>query len=349
MKRISVIILFLCTFLVLGPHFAIAQSSSGEKVLIASLYGQDGRLASGNYPVSITTHPETDTGSLDFRTMETGTLLKITSTDNNGKWIIAEVFNKRMFTPPTAIEISNEAAAELGMQTHMSIGRALVKIEKVTATSDTSRPATQLPVPASQEPSVAPLAQIPPSPPPPVVTPPAAVPVQPAKRMEPIPSEPKPVMPVTPPLVQQQPFVQPPIQQQPPQLPAMPPQQPWQQPAPQQPWQQPTWQQVPQATAPVVTPPAPMPQARYSRAVLIPSITPSPEKNYRLQVGAFSVPRNALEAFDRLKNHGLNPMYERHENTYRVVLPGISGEHVDALTDLLGYAGFKEAIIREER
>jgi rare lipoprotein A len=70
---------------------------------------------------------------------------------------------------------------------------------------------------------------------------------------------------------------------------------------------------------------------------------------YRLQIGAYSVPRNAVEALERLKNAGLNPAYERLEDLYRVVLPGIHGNELPYITEKLGAAGFREALIREEQ
>jgi rare lipoprotein A len=82
--------------------------------------------------------------------------------------------------------------------------------------------------------------------------------------------------------------------------------------------------------------------------MLIPPIDPVPNKLYRLQLGAFSVPRNAVEALEKLKNAGLNPAYERQGDLYRVVLPGIRGNEVLYIADKLGAAGFKEALIREE-
>jgi rare lipoprotein A len=72
-------------------------------------------------------------------------------------------------------------------------------------------------------------------------------------------------------------------------------------------------------------------------------------KRYRLQIGSYKIPRNAVEAFDKLKNAGLEPAYERHEEYYRVVLAGIPGEDVPAIAEKLGAAGFREALIREER
>jgi rare lipoprotein A len=71
-------------------------------------------------------------------------------------------------------------------------------------------------------------------------------------------------------------------------------------------------------------------------------------KHYRIQVGAFKVERNALDAFDRLRSGGLNPAYERSGEFYRVVLAGVRADDVPAVAEKLGAAGFREAIIREE-
>jgi rare lipoprotein A len=72
-------------------------------------------------------------------------------------------------------------------------------------------------------------------------------------------------------------------------------------------------------------------------------------KQYRVQVGAFRVARYASEAFDKLKNLGLNPAYEQYEGAYRVVIPGIRPEQIPALAEQLGTAGFAEILVREER
>jgi rare lipoprotein A len=72
------------------------------------------------------------------------------------------------------------------------------------------------------------------------------------------------------------------------------------------------------------------------------------DKLYRLQVGAFLVPRNALDAFDRLRAAGLNPRYEQSGEFYRVVLAGLRARDIPAIAQTLGNAGFREAIIREE-
>jgi rare lipoprotein A len=65
-------------------------------------------------------------------------------------------------------------------------------------------------------------------------------------------------------------------------------------------------------------------------------------------VGAFGVPRNAVDAFDKLKNAGLNPAYERINDLYRVVLPGLRAADIPAMAQTLGNLGFREALIRVE-
>jgi rare lipoprotein A len=77
---------------------------------------------------------------------------------------------------------------------------------------------------------------------------------------------------------------------------------------------------------------------------------PSPEsaKLYRLQVGAFKVPKNAVDVFDRLKNAGLNPAYEQNGEFYRVVLAGLKATEIQSIAQTLGNSGFREAILREE-
>jgi rare lipoprotein A len=69
---------------------------------------------------------------------------------------------------------------------------------------------------------------------------------------------------------------------------------------------------------------------------------------YRIQVGAYIVPRNAVDVFDKLRAVGLNPAYERHEGFYRVVLPGLRAGEINTVAQRLGNAGFREAIIRQE-
>ncbi len=75
---------------------------------------------------------------------------------------------------------------------------------------------------------------------------------------------------------------------------------------------------------------------------------PTSSKSYRLQVGAFTVPRNALNAFDKLKSAGLNPAYEQNGEFYRVVLAGLKASEIQTIAQILANNGFHEAIIREE-
>jgi rare lipoprotein A len=72
-------------------------------------------------------------------------------------------------------------------------------------------------------------------------------------------------------------------------------------------------------------------------------------KSYSIQVGAYKTPKYAVEAFEKLRNAGLNPVYERHDDFYRVVLTGIKSEELRTLSVKLGGAGFGEALLREER
>jgi rare lipoprotein A len=66
-------------------------------------------------------------------------------------------------------------------------------------------------------------------------------------------------------------------------------------------------------------------------------------------VGSYKIPRNAVEAFEKLKNAGLNPAYERNGEYFRVVLAGLRGTEVQSVTEKLGTAGFREVLVREER
>jgi rare lipoprotein A len=71
-------------------------------------------------------------------------------------------------------------------------------------------------------------------------------------------------------------------------------------------------------------------------------------KLYRIQVGAFGVPRNAVDVFDRLKAAGLSPRYEQYGNLYRVVLPELRAADIPAIAQTLGNSGFQEVLLREE-
>jgi rare lipoprotein A len=93
----------------------------------------------------------------------------------------------------------------------------------------------------------------------------------------------------------------------------------------------------------------PIPAPTLPPAEIKPAIPPlGTGRSYRIQVGAYKVPRHAVDAFDRLKTAGLSPAYERSGDVYRVVLAGISAEDVESIAGTLGNAGFPEAVIREE-
>jgi len=96
---------------------------------------------------------------------------------------------------------------------------------------------------------------------------------------------------------------------------------------------------------PIVEAPVAQPSVR-----LIPSISVDLNKSYRLQIGSFRVARNAVDAFDRLKNAGLNPVYERYDESdfYRVALIGVSGIEMPDILEKINAAGFREVLIREE-
>jgi cell division protein FtsN len=69
---------------------------------------------------------------------------------------------------------------------------------------------------------------------------------------------------------------------------------------------------------------------------------------YRVQVGAYKSTVNAREAFDHLVVLGFTPAFERYGEMYRVVLSGVRARDMPEVARLLGYAGFREIIIREE-
>jgi len=106
---------------------------------------------------------------------------------------------------------------------------------------------------------------------------------------------------------------------------------------------------APTTSAPAT--PAPVVQGFYNAptAKIVGGIPPATSsKSYRLQVGAFTVPRNALNAFDKLKNAGLNPAYEQNGEFYRVVLAGLKANEIQAIAQILANNGFPEAVLREE-
>ncbi len=102
-------------------------------------------------------------------------------------------------------------------------------------------------------------------------------------------------------------------------------------------------------TAAAVAAPAPAESGMRKSAALKPRPTDAANgKRYRLQVGSYKLVRNATEAFNRLKQAGLEPSYERFGDLYRVVLVGVGAAELDSYAERLGGAGFAEALVREE-
>ncbi|MDR0784360.1 MAG: septal ring lytic transglycosylase RlpA family protein [Treponema sp.] len=109
-------------------------------------------------------------------------------------------------------------------------------------------------------------------------------------------------------------------------------------------------------TVPIATEPAAAPTATASTSaatvkILPPTLpTTGTNKKYRIQIGAFGVPNNAIAAFNKLKTAGLTPSYERNDKDklYRVVLSGIKADDFVSTIEKIGKAGFKEVIYREE-
>ncbi|MDR0411268.1 MAG: septal ring lytic transglycosylase RlpA family protein [Treponema sp.] len=107
---------------------------------------------------------------------------------------------------------------------------------------------------------------------------------------------------------------------------------------------------VPTTAVPAIAPTtAPTPTITMK---ILPSTLPptGTNKKYRIQIGAFGVPNNAIIAFNRLKAVGLTPSYERNDKDklYRVVLSGVKSDDFVATIEKIERAGFKEAVYHEE-
>jgi hypothetical protein len=78
----------------------------------------------------------------------------------------------------------------------------------------------------------------------------------------------------------------------------------------------------------------------------------SPQKGsngiYRLQVGSYRLTDEAVRAFNKLKEAGLNPVYEKYKDYTRVVFTGIGADDVPRCAELIGAAGFREIWCRKE-
>ena len=355
--------------------FSIAQtngasnlSSSGigggfRQEGIASWYGTefDGKpTASGeifNSNLYTAAHP----------TLPFGTVLTITNKQNNIR-VNVRINDRGPFVAARIVDLSRAAAEVLDM---LITGTAPVLLEQASA-STALGPAGEAPpapaIAAATPPAASqgaasppqavevPLAPLVPreevrvaAPAPVIPQSPAPAPAwepQPSPSVAALPQQPAPVIPAQP-VVPAAP-VQPVAQVQTPAVPA----------------QQPITPAVPVQPLPVIPPvaPAPVPPVSappvmvpppvmYSAppARIIGGIPPAGStKHYRLQVGAYRVPRNAVESFDKLKNAGLKPAYEQYGELYRVVLAGLRASEIQAIAQILGNVGFPEALIREE-
>jgi rare lipoprotein A len=327
MKRTTLILII--SFVTIG--FCAAQEGSFHQEGIASWYGPefDGRpTASGeifNSSRFTAAHP----------TLPFGTELKVTNRHNN-KTVIVTVNDRGPFVSARIIDLSKAAAAQLDM---LSTGTAPVLVESTGRIVNSDAAVHVIPAPVE----LTEREQASPPPDPLWVTEMAdeeEIPEEPAYITEQSVSESAPLVipelssipaalpdkPVTPPPdVDKTPVTQ---------APAAP---------------APVLAPTPVVSAPVVSTPAVPAPAQTFTVTLIPAITPAANKVYRLQVGAYKIARNAVEAFDKLKNAGLFPAYERNGELFRVVLSGIRGDDVKSITEKIGSAGFKEALIREEK
>ena len=321
MKRITsfIFVIFIAFTAISTISAQVSSEGTFRQEGIASWYGTefDGRLTASGEVFDSTqftaAHP-----SLPF-----GTILTVTNTYND-RQVTVKVNDRGPFVATRIIDLSMAAADYLDM---LTTGTALVIVEA---------PAIAVALQVPQTVAAAP-----------VQAPVQAAPVQPAPVQAPV--QQAPVQPVQAP-VQQAPVqpVQAPVQQQ---VPAQPVQAPVQQ-APVQQVQPPVQPvQVPvQPVAPVIQPVQPVIQPAARAATIIGGIPATGTgKTYRLQVGAFRVPRNAIDAFDKLKAAGLDPAYERLDDLYRVVLAKLRPEDIPFIATVIYAAGFPEAIIREER
>ena len=103
--------------------------------------------------------------------------------------------------------------------------------------------------------------------------------------------------------------------------------------------------QIPAAPPVTVQPiPTTAPPAIPTRTAIVPGGT----SLYRLRVGTFCDPENAVDAFHRLRAAGLNAFYEQDGDTVRVVLPYLGADKIPAINQTLAAMGFPEAFIQVE-
>ncbi|MDR2662487.1 MAG: septal ring lytic transglycosylase RlpA family protein [Treponema sp.] len=247
-----------------------------------------------------------------------GTMLKITNRHNN-KSVTVRVNDRGPFVAARIIDLSRAAAAQLDM---ISTGTAPVMVESLDVVTLSARPQDAAPSAAAVQ-AGAPQAVTP------AASATAAAPVSPAQTAVP---QTAPVMPAASPQAVNPGDLQPGDAFQ-------------VRPGSVEPYSGPVLSAVPETLQPAPGPAQfPVPAAQ-----LKPGIPPADTgKYYRVQVGAYKQPRYAVEAFEKLKKAGLHPAYEKHDEYYRVVLSGLRQQDLGMVTERLGQAGFREALLREE-
>ena len=78
------------------------------------------------------------------------------------------------------------------------------------------------------------------------------------------------------------------------------------------------------------------------------TIDPRASSLYRLRVGTYYNPENAINAFNRLRGSGLQAYYEPMGESYRVVLPFVRAQDIPIIAQTLGNLGFLEAFVQVE-
>ncbi|MDR2403258.1 MAG: septal ring lytic transglycosylase RlpA family protein [Spirochaetaceae bacterium] len=313
MKRI--IGLFLCALVVT----AICAAQSGtvpdsgfRQEGIASWYGAEfkGRPTASGEPFD----PAGFTAA--HPTLPFGTILRITNRHNN-RQVMVRVNDRGPFVSARIIDLSQAAAEQLDM---LSTGTAPVLVEGADTLDSRSAGASQVETLATAQPE-------------------RQIQDLPRTEVQPVPYEtPANVLTAPPVIVSTAPVV--PVSET----------------AASQTLPEPGFQPLvapletkTSVTQPVMPVQPVIPPADISPAQIKGKIPPAGiDKSYRLQVGAYKIPRNAAETFDKLKNVGLNPAYERNGDFYRVVLAGLRPEEIQDAAVKIGAAGFREAIIREE-
>lgn len=68
----------------------------------------------------------------------------------------------------------------------------------------------------------------------------------------------------------------------------------------------------------------------------------------RIQIASFSSRTNAERKRDMLRSHGLATEIEQVGELYRVVIPGVSEDQVDAILERLSGLGYRNVLVRSE-